>query len=54
VGEVDFHSFTSLDLQTLQHRNVTESVPNHTYGIGTYNGHFVKLILREIKVQKPT
>jgi hypothetical protein len=52
LGEVAFEAVKALDLSKLTTRG-TECRANHTYGLRTYDGKYVKWIVREIEVMKP-
>jgi hypothetical protein len=49
---VAFEAVKALDLSKLTTRG-TECRANHTYGLRTYDGKYVKWIVREIEVMKP-
>ena len=52
LGEVAFESVKALDLSKLM-TGGTECRANHTYGLRTSDGKYVKLIVRDIEVIKP-
>jgi hypothetical protein len=52
LGEVAFESVKALDLSKLT-TSGTECRANHTYGLRTSDGKYVKLIVRDIEVIKP-
>jgi hypothetical protein len=49
---VAFEAVKALDLSKLTTRG-TECRANHTYGLRTSDGKYVKLIVRDIEVIKP-